>query len=145
MALGIKRETLGDILVGDGTAVIFALPTACEIIVRELTRAGNVGVSVLRERPDALPQVRTEALEGVAASLRLDCIVAMMTKASRSDAAALIRAGKVTCSGQIVTQGTFAVTEGMRISIRGTGKFVFRSAGAQTRSGRYHIQYEKYI
>ena len=44
MALGVKRETLGDILVGNSLAVVFALRPAALLILGELRQIGRVGV-----------------------------------------------------------------------------------------------------
>jgi len=145
MSLGIKRETIGDILVGEGEAVVFLLSAVAPAVVQELTRVGGVGVSCSLGRPEALPAVRMRALEGVAASLRLDCIVAMAAKKSRSEAVRMIRSGLVARAGRVVTDPAREIAAGESLSIRGCGKFVLRSVGAVTRSGRYHISYDQYI
>ncbi len=145
MSLQIKRETVGDILVGEGEAVVFCLPAIASAVSRDLVRIGGTGVSCSLERPQVLPAVRLQPMTGVAASLRLDCLVAMVTAKSRSEAVKLIRSGKVARAGQTVTEPSREMAEGESLSVRGYGKYVLRSVGAATRSGRYHVSYEKYI
>ncbi len=145
MSLQLKRETIGDILVGEGEAVVFCLPAVAPLLTQEVTRIGGVGVTCALERPETLPSVQLQPLQGIAASLRIDCIVAMVTQKSRSEAVRLIRGGAVAKAGQTVTEPSREIAEGESLSVRGWGKYVIRSVGAPTRSGRYHISYDKYI
>jgi len=145
MSLQIKRETIGDILVGEGVAVVFTVPAVAPLLAREIVKIGGVGVVCTQERPAVLPAVCLRPMQGIAASLRLDCIVAMVTKQSRSEAARLIRGSCVSRAGQTITEPSREISEGESLSIRGWGKYVLRSVGAATRSGRYHISYEQYI
>ncbi len=145
MSLQLKRETIGDILVGEGEAVVFCLPTVAPLLVQEVTRVGGVGVTCAAERPAVLPAVQLQPMQGIAASLRIDCIVAMVTQKSRSEAVRLIRGGAVAKAGQTVSEPSREIAAGESLSVRGWGKYVIRSVGAPTRSGRYHISYDKYI
>ena len=145
MSLQIKRETIGDILVGEGEAVLFILPSVAPILLQSVTKVGGVGIVCEEGHPMLLPQVRKERHEGIAASLRADCITAMLTGKSRSEAARLIRAGLVAHGGRIIINPSCPVAAGESISIRGVGKFFLCGVGNETRSGRLHVAYEKYI
>jgi RNA-binding protein YlmH len=145
MSLQIKRETLGDILVGEGEAVVFAAPAIAALILSDVSKIGGVGVTVTEELPERLPEVRRERRSGIAASMRLDCITAMLTGKSRSEVSRMIRAGQVSRGGQVVTDPAREIASGEHISIRGVGKFRLCDVEGETRSGRHHVAYEKYI
>ena len=145
MSLQIRRETIGDILVGDGEAQLFTLPSVMPLVVSDIDRIGGVGVLCKNELLPIVPGIKTEKRFGIAASMRLDCIAAMVTQKSRSEALALVRAGRVSKGGQVITSPAQQVSPGDKISIRGFGKFRIVSCGEQTRSGRLHVAFEKYI
>ena len=145
MSLGIKRETIGDILVADGEAVFFALPGVVPVILSEMTRIGGVGVTCREGAPEVLPTVATEEKTGIASSMRADCITAMLSSKSRSEAARLIHAGRVLHNGRTVTELSCEIAVGESVSIRGVGKFRISSIGDQTKSGRLRIGFVKYI
>jgi len=145
MSQQIRRETIGDILVGDGEAQVFVSPAVMPLVVSDVDRIGGVGVECKNELLPDLPKVRTEQRTGIAASMRLDCITAMLTQKSRSESLALVRAGRVSKGGQVITAPAQQVSAGDKISIRGFGKFRVIGCGEQTRSGRLHVAFEKYI
>ena len=145
MSQQIRRETIGDILVGNGEAQVFVSPAVMPLVISDVDRIGGVGVECKNELLPVLPKVNTEQRAGIAASMRIDCITAMLTQKSRSEALALVRAGRVAKGGQVITSPAQQVSEGEKISIRGFGKFKVLSCGEQTRSGRLHVAFEKYI
>lgn len=146
MNLGITRESVGDILVGDGIAVLFVLSTITQIIVSELTKVGNVGVRCEIGRPEILP-VEEHFLEikDTISSLRLDCTVSALTKLSREKASALIKQGLVAQNFTYMQSGSGSVAEGDKISIRGYGKFIVAQVGGLTKKGRIQLVCKKYL
>ncbi len=56
MGLGIERDTVGDIFIGEGAAALFCTKTAAELICDQLTSAGRIGVSVSEGLSEALRQ-----------------------------------------------------------------------------------------
>lgn len=55
MGLNITRESVGDILVGEGIAVLFVLRPVLPIIQEELAKVGRVGVRCENALPSELP------------------------------------------------------------------------------------------
>lgn len=146
MALRIKREAVGDILVGDCLAVVFLLDAAAELALSELQKIGNVGVECRPGRPETLPPAfKTETCTGVVSAMRLDAVVAMLTGTGRAESARLIAQGCVQKNAQPQASVSKEVAEGDRISVRGFGKFTISAIGNPTKKGRLHITYLKYI
>ncbi len=146
MALRIKREAVGDILVGDCLAVVFLLDAAAKLALAELCKIGNVGVECRPGKPESLPTAfKTETHDGVVSAMRLDAVVAMLTGGSRADSVQLITQGCVQKNAQPQASASKEVAEGDKLSIRGFGKFVIAAIGNPTKKGRLHITYLKYI
>lgn len=146
MALRIERDSVGDILVGERLAVAFLLRPAAQLVIDELTTIGRVGVKCSFGAPEVLPAAyKTEQHGGVVASMRLDAVVAMMINVGRSQSAKLISQGMVQQNAQVVTSLSREVSAGDRISVRGFGKFMVDDIGGQTRKGRLHIAYKRFI
>ena len=146
MALRLKRETVGDILVGEGLAVAFVYCTVAPSIMDGIAKIGGTGVAVREGAPETLPEGAGFAeLDGTVASLRLDAVLSLCTGLSRENAAELIRARSVQLGGAVCEDTAAAVKEGDRLSARGHGKFRLATVGNVTRKGRTHITIWKYL
>ncbi|WMJ84299.1 RNA-binding protein [Oscillospiraceae bacterium LTW-04] len=146
MALRIKREAVGDILVGDCLAVVFLLNAAAELALSELEKIGNIGVECRVGKPQVLPPAfKTETCTGIVSAMRLDAVVAVLTGTSRADSVRLITQGCVQNNAQTQSSVSKEIKEGDKLSIRGFGKFVISAIGSPTKKGRLHITYLKYV
>ena len=146
MALDLKRETVGDILVEEGRCVSFFQPQAAQVVLGEITKIGRVGVKVQKGFDGPAPALyRTRAEEGVVSSLRLDCLVALACKVSREKAQQLVRAGLVTLCWQICTDTSVPAQAGDVFSVRGFGKFRLEQVGNVTKKGRFHLTYSQSV
>lgn len=146
MSRGIKRETVGDILVESGRAVLFVSRDISRYICEQTERIGRVGVQI--EKGYALPlpvgNKKVEASSTVA-SLRLDCVVAALIGASRDKSVGFISDGLVSINSVVTEKPTKTVTAGDKITVRGYGKFTVISADGITRKGRTVLLWEKYM
>lgn len=141
MALSVKRETLGDILVDAGKTVLFVTADIEGYLLSSLTRIGsaNVEISPAGSLPERKQQ-EYELLEGTVPSLRLDCVVAFLLHKSRSEAVRLIGAGLVRVNG-LETENTAKRLNGADVlSIRGSGKFVLGDEWKATKKDRLWIK-----
>lgn len=146
MGLMIKREAIGDILVGEGLSVLFVTEPVAGVVLGELLKVGSCGVSCEQGLPDELPSAHQyRSIGGTVSSLRLDCVVALLTNLSREKASQLIRSGLVSKNAQPMDSISKEVAEGDKLSIRGYGKFLVGSAGTVTKKGRIHLECKKYI
>lgn len=146
MGLEIARESIGDILVGDGVAVVFVLNSVSLIILNELKKVGNCGIKASEGMPLTLPPLHNYLdVTAVVSSLRLDCIVAAMAGISRDKSSHTIKSQFVSINGAQVCNPSCKVLEEDIVSIRGFGKFLFVNVLKTTKKGRLQILYKKYV
>lgn len=151
LGLGLKREKIGDMLLHQEGNYHF-----CHIIVHEelkdfilfnFEKVGNVGVSV---KEISLNNIKPNVIEykessGSVASLRLDAIIGLAFKLSRTDAQGYIARELVTVNWEVIHKNFYEVAEGDMISVRGKGRMEVLSIDGLTRSGRVRIVYRKPI
>ena len=147
MALGIKRETLGDICFFRGETYVFAEPRAAEYISMELNKAGRAKVrgEICTLPEDFCPEIRFEEINTTVATPRLDGVVRALCNISREDAAELVRAGLCELNYFTELEGDTAVKNGDVVSLRGYGKYVIDSTDGVTKKGRCRLTARKYI
>ncbi len=149
MGLGIKRETVGDIFVGEGAAAVFCTKTARDMISDGLLTVGRVGVSVsdgLTEETEAvIKPVSFEEKELTVASERVDCVVSGITGLSREKTAAFIRSGGFLLNYGECTDVSRNVSDGDILTIRGHGKYCVSGETGLTKKGRVKLTVKKYI
>lgn len=140
----IKRESIGDIFVGDGKCVVYVLHSVSDIIA-DTTKIGNVGVKAIEGICGECPSnFETEQLSRVVASLRADCIVSAIAGVSREKSSDLISKGLVCINYEEIKECAKNINEGDVISVRGYGKFLFNAVSGTTKKGRNAITYSKY-
>lgn len=146
MSLRLNRDTIGDILVGEGFAVVFAYETVASTIIDGISKIGNVGVEPTLGLAQKLPsQKELIEITGTVASPRLDSIVKLCTGKSRDEAVKLIEAGLVILNHTECTNSAKHVCPDDKFTIRGFGRFILSGIGTLTRKGRVHVIIGKYI
>ncbi len=145
MALGLKRETVGDILIEEGRAVVFLNSDIVKYVIDNVTKVGNVGVTAKVDFNNDLPS-KNELKEFTVtvSSLRLDCIVAALANISRNNALSLIEGGLVSVNSVITEKSTKMISDNDVISIRHKGKFSIVSSSKRTKKDRKVIKYKSY-
>lgn len=146
MSLGITRESVGDILIGEGRAVVFAAEELADYIISRTEKIGKTGVTVKLGFTGELPQADT-AVEAscTVASNRLDGITAALVGFSRAEAARKISEGAVSINSFVCEKSVRSVEPGDVIAVRGKGKFTVVSMCDKTRKDRLILKYKKYI
>ena len=147
MALGIKRETIGDICFFEGEAYVFAEPKAAVYIQNELSRAGRdkVSAEICSLPRDFRIELEYELFATTVASPRIDGVVRALCNMSRDDAASLVASGMVELNYFTATEVDAKVCNGDIISVRGRGKYIIDSADEQTKKGRVRIAGRKLV
>ena len=147
MGAGIARETVGDICVGKSSCDFFVTAEIAPYVLQSFTSAGRTHVHL-----EAIPLAAVEIAEpevkeikDTVASLRLDGIISSGFRISRSLAAQYISAGKAAIDGLPCEKPDKAVTEGMKISVRGLGKIKIHTVNGQTKKGRISVVIHRYI
>jgi RNA-binding protein YlmH len=148
LALGINRESTGDILVEDGRAVVWVLESIAPYIVSNFISAGRAAVKarVLQSGVPDMPGGQVKLLRGSVHSLRLDAVVAEAFELSREEAARAVSSGLVKLDYAEETKGDRRVAEGALVSVRGMGRARLVKATERTRrSGRVVVEFERSI
>lgn len=145
MGLGIKREMVGDILIGK-KCYVFVKEEISDFILLNLTKVGNSGVSVsLYNGEEIIKEERCEIISSTVESLRLDLIIARGFNIKRSDAVKFISCGKVSVSGREVLSNDYKVKENEKITLKGKGKIVFLRSNGLSKKGKIIIDIKRYI
>lgn len=146
IALGIKREVVGDIVILSDGVVIYCHKKICTFITENLIKVGNVGVKAQLKPLDdiTIPKQSFKELSGTVASLRLDAVLGLCIKKSRTQAAELIQAKRVMLNYKEQTSLSATIKEGDIISARGFGKMAVRKIGPLTKKGRTSIVIDIY-
>ncbi len=146
--LGLKREKVGDIIVSEEGADILTVSDFETILSEELktlTRFQNSEFEILGIEKIEPKEIKTEVVNIIPPSLRLDNIVSDLAKTSRSKAVEIIGQERVFLNGECITKQSKGIKVGDTITIRGKGRFVIKEQTGTTRSGRIVLAVEKFI
>lgn len=146
LALGIERHVLGDILVEEHGAYLFCQNPMIEYLRENLCSVRRTPViAEVVPSLDEIPKPRLEEVKGTVASCRLDSMIALAFRTSRSSIVASIEGGQVFVNGKLVTSNGYSPKEGDIISVRRMGRFRFDHLGNATKKGRYQILLYRYL
>ena len=137
MSLGIRRSTLGDLIVKENVAFAPCLDNIADYICENLVeiKHTNVRCSKADKIPeDALP--KPVESEFVVASERLDSVISSIYKISRSESKALCEHEKVLVGGIPMLSASYTPKESDIVSVRGHGKFIYCGIKLETKKGR---------
>lgn len=141
LALGLKREKLGDCLVQPGEAVFFVSAEIAGFVSQNLSRVGRWTVDVeaadLAECVVQTPGRREKTV--TVASPRLDAVLGAAFNLSRSQAAELIKQGRVNVNWRQRLDPAAAVHAGDTLSCRGLGRCEVLEDAGPTRKGRLRL------
>ncbi len=146
MSRQIKRDMLGDIIVGTGNTVAFVYDTVKPVLLSEISKIGSVGVKAAEEvNPHIQIEQSFKEKNGSVSSLRLDSILALAAGISRGKASDVIKGGNVTVNYSAAVSPSAEMNVGDVFSARGFGKFILSSVNGKTKKDRYHVTVKKYI
>ena len=147
MSLEIKRECIGDLVVGEGACVAFLAEHIAEDALH-IDKVGNVGVEALKgvsaiSEIDLSPKLKI--IESTVSSLRADCIAAAAAGVSREKAQKILASKNFVVAGKTVENSDAHIEEGTVFYIKGHGKFRLSQAGNVTRKNKVRIVIEKFV
>lgn len=147
LALGIKREIIGDILVREDGADVVIIKDMADFLLYNYEKAGRMSLKAEIVSIDQIivPENRFEEKRDTVASLRLDNLVASAFSVSRGRAAEAIAGGLVYVNGLQIEKADRLVKEGDKVVLRGKGKILLKFVGGVTRKDRITIVIHKYI
>ncbi len=146
LGLGIDRCKVGDILPMKDCTIVFLHECISNYVIEHLTKVRNtfVQIDILDDMPiDFKPEYID--VKGTVASIRLDSILALVMKESRSKLIPLIEGGKVYVNGKLITTNAYKLQEGDMISVRGYGKFQYDQLLSITKKDRMYVNVKKFV
>ena len=145
MSLGIKREVVGDIVVGEGITSFFVKAELAGYVRAQIDKIGKVGVVFTEKTVDFESKVQDfDTMSCTVSSLRLDNVVSAALNLSRGKTQGLIESGVVTKNSKLVYDSDSKLASGDKISVRGFGKFIVIYDGEISRKGKYRIVINKF-
>ncbi len=143
LALGVRREWVGDIWIEGQLAWVFCLPSVAEQLAA-LEQAGRVSVKTaiasLSDVP--APERKRREVKFTVQSLRFDAVLAETFRLSRTQATKLIAAGAASLNYLPCLKNDAPVTEGDVISLKGHGKATVAEIGGKSRKDRLFLTAE---
>ena len=145
LGLGIERDCVGDIIVGEESFFLVTRKIA-PFIEQNLDKVGRLGVKIKEVPLDAVPDKNEpySEIEVSIASLRLDALVSGAFNISRSHAAQGIEAGLVSVNFLPCENPAKILNEGDLISYRGFGRAKIASLGGISKKGRQFVKFHTF-
>lgn len=148
IALGVKREAVGDILSSKDGCEMFVLKTVGRFLEENLRQAGRGTLAAraadVSEFIGGSQKPPVEKRETVA-SPRLDGIVGAAFNISRNVAAQAVNTGRVFVNGVQVLKPDAKTAAGDKIVLRGKGKAVIMEFAGETKKGRTVVFFQLFI
>ncbi|MEI6286420.1 MAG: YlmH/Sll1252 family protein [Bacillota bacterium] len=149
LALGMKREMMGDIVVpaGDYQAIVFFEKNIAKFTLLQAERIGGAVVELSQvENTDSLQkEERVKDIRATVASLRLDILAAAGFGLSRTKMAEEIEAQRVKVNWKENDSPAAHLKQGDIVSMRGRGRMEVVTVGGQTKKGRTVVELKRYI
>ena len=145
IGLGIKRETLGDIIITENVGYVFCLDSISQFIIDNLFKVKHTSVSceICDSIPEnAMPKPKEQVT--IVSSMRLDVGISAIYNISRSKSSALVDGEKVFINGRLTTSSSKSIELGDTVSVRGYGRFRYVDVIGDTRKGRTRVLCEVY-
>lgn len=147
MALGIKREKLGDLILKEDKCYLSTSTEISTYIKYNLTSIGKSActIDILDRDFNEIPLYNFESIVTNVSSLRVDCVVSSLCNISRTRAEELIRQGKVLVNYSEVLRKDKILKNNSVMTVRGYGKFKIIEEAGWTGSGRIKIIVKKFV
>ena len=143
--LGIKRDYIGDILLGEEQTFVILDRRFGELAQRSLSKISRVPVSwkeaVLSQLPAKTSQ-DVKSQQVLLSSLRLDKVVATAFHLSRSNALKLIESGQVKLDYKEIKQAGKVLEVGQLVSVRGFGRVRLKEFLGFSKQGKLKLEIE---
>jgi|GEM_PF-2957714 len=143
LALGIERDRIGDLLIEQDAFII--AKELSNFLKVSLTKIDQVPVLVEEVNlEDYVHEQSYEDLTYILESLRLDLLVAKLSKTSREQAKSAIVNGQVKINHKVITKFTSKVQEDDIVSIRHYGRILIDDTTKRSKKGKIVVNIKKY-
>ena len=146
--IGLKREKVGDIIVNlDGADLIVSKDISKYIVdsFKEITRFSKSDIYEESIEKLNITEPKTEVLNIIIPSMRMDSIVSELIRTSRSKALEIINAERVFVNSEVITKNSKMLKENDIITVKGKGRFKIIKILNSTKKGNLVLEVEKYI
>ncbi len=140
MGLGIKRESIGDIVLKKDNAYFAVTKEIAPFVFSQWKTIRGIPIELEEVKEQIQAERQMEIKTHIVSSLRLDCIVASAYKKSRSEVEEMIQAGLVLLNHIECKSGSKLVSVSDVISVRHKGRVYIEEIGGKTKSDRIMIQ-----
>ena len=144
LGLGITRDKVGDIIVEDERAVVYAQSSVAEHIAANLEYVGHTKINTALLESYAPPQKIPSEKKMTVASLRLDAVLGGCFNLSRTKTAELIKGEKAYINWLGENSPSKQVAQGDILTLRGFGRAVIKEVNGITKKDRVLITVEIY-
>ena len=141
-------EKVGDIIVNlDGADLIVSKDISKYIVdsFKELTRFSKSDIYEESIQKLNITEPKTEVLNIIIPSMRMDSIVSELIRTSRSKALEIINAERVFVNSEVITKNSKMLKENDMITVRGKGRFKIIKILNSTKKGNLVLEVEKYV
>ena len=147
MGIGIGREIVGDICVGADFCDFFVTAEMTPFLMQNFISAGRAKLQLetIPLSQVSVPEQEIKEIRDTLASLRLDSVISSGFRIGRSLATQYVNAGKAAIDGLPCEKPDKAISEGMKISVRGLGKIKIKAVNGQTKKGRISVVIDRYV
>lgn len=145
LGCGIKREKVGDIILGEEEAYVACMSDISRYLLYNLNKVGNTAVSVSETGEAQKKEEKVKIITSTVASLRLDSLIATGYGVSRAKAVETVKSGKVKVNWEDAYSSSKEMKQGDVISLRGRGRIVLEEVSGTTKKDRIRIVIKKYL
>jgi RNA-binding protein YlmH len=143
--LGIRREFIGDILVGDEGVFVILEKRFGNLARATISKISRVPVTWKEQALSTLLVENNKDFKSMhllLSSLRLDKLVGAGFKMSRSNAVKLIESGQVKVNYKEMKQAGKLLKIGQLVSVRGFGRLKLRELLGHSKQGKLKVEIE---
>lgn len=146
LGLGIERSKIGDIVLSEGTAVIFCADCVADFVAVSLEQVGHTKVKaeIKEDISEYVKAVPIKETVKTAASERADAVLSAAFNISRAAASEAVKSGKVFVNWVPLTSGSKKLSEGDVITIRGKGRIKLLEFIGNTKKDKLIIKIQKF-
>ncbi len=146
MNLGLERENFGDIAIINNVAYIFMKESVSDYVKESFSRAKHTDLklSLVVELPEG-ELFKTEEKAVQLSSERLDAVIAKVFNLSRDAAQALFVRELVYVGGKLTSSPSYTPKMDEVVSVRGYGRFIYKSYETTSRKGKLCAKVELYV
>lgn len=141
MSFGIKRETIGDIVVNENEIYIFVVSDIVNLLLDQLKEINKIAVNCsVVDLTEFKTEVKEETHLINVASKRLDAVISKVLNKSRNDTNEIIKKGLVQINHIVCDNISYQLKSNDLISIRHYGRILIKDVVNITRKDRLILE-----